>query len=59
MAAADFNAGCRTLADLSRAGRLPRCPVCGAVLSFSSSDRIEGVDYYRCPVEGDLVRWGW
>lgn len=59
MAAVDFNAGCRTLADLNRAGRLPQCPVCGAVLSFSSSDRVEGADYLRCPADGEVFKWWW
>jgi hypothetical protein len=59
MAAADFNAGCQTLAALNRAGRVPRCPVCGAVLAFSSSDQIEGADYYRCPADGERVKWWW
>ncbi|MDK2975222.1 MAG: hypothetical protein PWP08_1593 [Methanofollis sp.] len=55
----DYNAGCRTLAQLSRAGRVPRCPLCGAVLEFFSQDRIEGADYYECPADGEIFKWMW
>lgn len=59
MAGIDFNAGCRTLAQVHRAGRLPRCPVCGEVLRFGSRDRVEGADYYHCPRDGEQVKWEW
>lgn len=55
----DYNAGCRTLAELSRAGRGPRCPVCGAALEFSSRDRVEGADYLRCPRDREVFKWMW
>lgn len=55
----DYNAGCRTLAQVHRAGRVPRCPICGAVLSYGSTDRVEGADYYECPVDGERIKWEW
>lgn len=55
----DYNAGCRTLLELNKARRLPRCPLCGALLEFSSQDRVEGADYYRCPEDGERIKWEW
>ncbi|TAJ43183.1 hypothetical protein [Methanofollis fontis] len=54
----DYNAGCRTREQLSRAGRVPLCPVCGVRLDYGSTDRVEGADYYHCPEHG-LVKWMW
>jgi len=55
----DYNAGCRTLLELNKARREPRCPLCGALLEFSSQDRVEGADYYRCPADGEIFKWMW
>jgi hypothetical protein len=55
----DYNAGCRTLLELNKARRLPRCPLCGALLEFSSQDRVEGADYYECPEDGERIKWMW
>jgi len=55
----DYNAGCRTLLELNKARREPRCPLCGALLEFSSQDRVEGADYYECPADGERIKWMW
>ncbi len=55
----DYNAGCRTLLELNKARRRPRCPLCGALLEFSSQDRVEGADYYECPADGERIKWMW
>ncbi len=55
----DYNAGCTTLVQLSRAGREPRCPFCGAPLKFFSQDRVEGADYLRCPRDREVFKWMW